>query len=69
LLCRYLSAAQSNEELTDSLARQWVWYREVPGYDERAQQLAAVQRQDIVNLLREFTLGSIIAIRNPVERD
>jgi predicted Zn-dependent peptidase len=69
LLGRYLSAAQSNEELADSLARHWVWYREVPGYDERAQQLAAVRRQDIVNLLPEFTLGSIIAIRNPVERD
>jgi zinc protease len=69
LLGRYLSAAQSNAELADSLTRQWIWYGEVTGYEEKAEQLAAVRRQDIINLLPAFTRGSIIAIRNPVERD
>jgi predicted Zn-dependent peptidase len=65
LLGRYLSAAQSNAELADSLTRQWIWYGEVTGYEEKAEQLATVRRQDIINLLPAFTRGSIIEIRNP----
>jgi predicted Zn-dependent peptidase len=65
LLGRFISAAQSNQELADDLARQWIWYREILSVEEWAQQLAAVQREDVLGLLPEFTRGSIIKIRSP----
>jgi predicted Zn-dependent peptidase len=65
LLGRFISASQSNQELADDLARQWIWYREILSVEEWAQQLAAVQREDLLGLLPEFTRGSIIKIRSP----
>jgi zinc protease len=66
LLGRHLSAAQSNQELADAMARQWIWFQDVLEYDAWERQLAEVQRQDILDLLPEFLRGSIIEIRNPV---
>jgi zinc protease len=65
LLGRHVSASQSNTELADSLTRQWIRNRDPAGGDEWEKQLDAVQREDILELLPEFTRGSIIAIRNP----
>jgi predicted Zn-dependent peptidase len=65
LLGRHISAAQSNPELADSLTRQWLWYGGVLEYEAWARELAAVQRQDILDLLPAFTRGSIISITNP----
>jgi hypothetical protein len=65
LLGRHVSASQSNAELADSLVRQWIWKRDKTGQDDWGQQLDAVQREDILDLLPDFTRGSIIAIRNP----
>ncbi len=65
LLGRHVSASQSNAELADSLTRQWIRNRDPAGGDEWEKQLDAVQREDILDLLPEFTRGSIIAIRNP----
>jgi predicted Zn-dependent peptidase len=65
LLGRHVSASQSNTELADSLTRQWIRNRDPAGGDEWEKQLDAVQRKDILDLLPEFTRGSIIAIRNP----
>ena len=66
-LGRHLSAYQSNAELVDNLTRQWIWYRDVLEYEQWQQQLAAVQRQDVLDLLPAFTRGSIIVVRNPQE--
>jgi zinc protease len=65
LLGRHVSASQSNAELADSLTRQWIRNPDAAGRDEWAQRLDAVQREDILDLLPEFTRGSIIEIRNP----
>jgi len=67
LLGRYVSAAQSNGELADRLTRQWIWYGGLLSYEEWERQLAAVGRQDILDLLPEFTSGSILVVRNPAK--
>jgi predicted Zn-dependent peptidase len=67
LLGRFISASQSNQELADDLARQWIWYRKVLSVEERAQQLDGVRDEDVLGLLPEFTRGSIIKVRNPDE--
>lgn len=65
LLGRHISAAQSNPELADDLARQWFWYGQIVSYDELEKRLNAVQRRDILDLLPAFIAGSTVAIRNP----
>jgi hypothetical protein len=65
LLGRYLSGAQSNAELADSLALQWLWYGKPVSYEDLRQALAGVGRQDVIALLPALTAGSIVSIRNP----
>jgi zinc protease len=65
LLGRRISAAQSNPELTDDLARQWFWYRQIMSYDELEKRLNDIRREDILELLPAFIAGSTIAIRSP----
>jgi hypothetical protein len=65
LLGRYRSGAQSNPELTDRLAREWLWYGRPVTYEQLQQRLDAVERQDIIDLLPAFTSGTTIAILNP----
>jgi predicted Zn-dependent peptidase len=68
LLGRQLSAAQSNGELADRLARDWLWYGELPGYEDLREQLERVTLQDLLAVLPAFTAGSIVAVRNPSAR-
>jgi predicted Zn-dependent peptidase len=65
LLGRFLSAAQSNPELADRLARDWSWYGEVVDYDTLAERLGRVTREDILELLPAMTAGTIVSVRNP----
>ncbi len=65
LLGRYRSAAQSNPELADRLARDWLWYGQPLTYKELQHRLDTVQRQDIIDLLPAFTLGTTVSILNP----
>lgn len=65
LLGRQLSAAQSNRELADRLAREWLWYGEVLRYDDLRQRLEGVSLQDLLEVLPAFTEGAIVAVRNP----
>ena len=65
LLGRYRSAAQSNPELADRLARDWLWYGQPLSYDELQHRLSAVQRQDIIDLLPAFISGTTVSILNP----
>ncbi len=69
LLGRFISSSQSNRELADSLTRQWIWYGDVLDYEEWEQQLAAIRRQDVLDLLPRFTRGSVISIINPVSTE
>jgi zinc protease len=65
LLGRYLSAAQSNRELADSLTAQWVMYGDLLGYEELKRQLDEVDLQDIMDILPAFTQGAIVSVKNP----
>jgi predicted Zn-dependent peptidase len=65
LLGRYKSAAQSNPELADRLARDWLWYGQPLTYGELQHRLDAVQRQDIIDLLPAFIGGTTVSILNP----
>ncbi|MGA9575123.1 MAG: insulinase family protein [Lysobacterales bacterium] len=65
LLGRFVSAAQSNAELAENLASQWILYGHLPGYDDLKRQLDAVSRQDIMQMLPAFTHGAIVSVRNP----
>ncbi|MSQ97682.1 MAG: insulinase family protein [Xanthomonadales bacterium] len=65
LLGRYRSAAQSNAELADRLARDWLWYGQPLTYGELQHRLNAVQRQDIIDLLPAFIGGTTVSILNP----
>jgi len=67
LLGRYISAAQSNAELAESLANKWILYGRLTGYEDLKRQLEAVSRQDIMQMLPAFTNGSIVSVRNPSE--
>jgi hypothetical protein len=65
LLGRRLSAAQSNRELADRLARDWLWYGELLDYEDLRQRLESVTLQDLRAVLPAFTAGTIVAVRNP----
>jgi predicted Zn-dependent peptidase len=65
LLGRQLSAAQSNRELADRLAREWLWYGEPTDYEDLRQRLERVTLQDLLSVLPAFTAGTIVAVRSP----
>lgn len=69
LLGRHISAAQSNRELTETLAVQWIMHRSLQTEDDLKQRLENVSRDDILEVLPAFTRGSIVSIRNPLTRD
>ncbi|MDT8321780.1 MAG: insulinase family protein, partial [Xanthomonadales bacterium] len=64
LLGRRLSAALSNPELADRLARDWAWYGELQDYESLQRRLEAVSREQIVAAAQAFASGSVVAIRN-----
>ena len=49
LLGRFVSAAQSNGELADRLAQEWLWYGKLPDYRSLEARLNAVTREDVLN--------------------
>ena len=65
LLGRFVSAAQSNDELAANLAGQWILHAGLSDYDALKRRLDRVSRQDILQMLPAFTRGSIVAVRNP----
>ena len=67
LLGRQLSAAQSNRELADRLARDWLWYGEIRDYEGLKARLDAVTLQDLHAIVPAFVGGTVVAVRNPGE--
>jgi len=65
LLGRFVSAAQSNPELADRLARHWLWFGRPVDFAEFQSQLAAVTREDIIAVLPAFTRGAVVTVTNP----
>jgi predicted Zn-dependent peptidase len=65
LLGRQVSAAQSNEELAERHAREWLWYGELTDYDTMQARLERVTLDDLHRILPAFTSGTVISVRNP----
>jgi predicted Zn-dependent peptidase len=65
LLGRQISAAQSNQELADRLAREWLWHGELLKLDAWQSRLSGVDRDDVLDIVPAFVSGSIVAVRNP----
>jgi len=65
LLGRQVSAAQSNRELTATLADHWLLYGDLPDHEGLKQRLDDISRDEIIQLLPAFTRGSTVSIRNP----
>jgi hypothetical protein len=68
LLGRQLSAAQSNRELAERYAREWLWYGKLQDRDSLQRRLDSVSREQVLDVLPAFVSGSIVAIRNSPSR-
>jgi len=65
LLGRCLSAAQSNAEIAERLARDWLWYGRPLDCTALAERLAGVSTEDVIGVLPAFTTGTVLTIRGP----
>lgn len=59
---RALSAHQSNQELADNLARQWLWHGQLKSSAELQTRLARVSRDDILRVLPDFVAGTVVEV-------
>jgi zinc protease len=64
LLGRFVSAAQSNEELAGRLARQWLWHGELVDFRTLDARLSRVTPEDVQRAVPEFIGGTVIAVRS-----
>ena len=63
LVGRARSAAQSNEELTASLATQWIWFGRLQSPDELRQQLDEISDDQVRAVAKQFARGTITTVR------
>lgn len=61
-LGRKRSAAQSNTEITDALAREWLWYGQLDDEAALASRLARVQREDVLQAIDALTSGATVLV-------
>jgi predicted Zn-dependent peptidase len=61
-LGRARSAAQSNEELSSILARQWLWYDDVLTPKALDRKLGAIGRQDVLEIVPAFVDGATVVV-------
>jgi predicted Zn-dependent peptidase len=59
---RAQSAAQSNRELCDALATEWLWYGELLSVDALRARLSRVDRNDVLAAVDAFTRGAVITV-------
>jgi predicted Zn-dependent peptidase len=62
LLGRYRSAAQSNGELTQRLAREWLWYGDLQSYEKLEARLSRVGRDDVLRAVEGLRGGLGITV-------
>jgi len=62
LLGRAISAAQSNEELANTVARHYLRHAELPSPESMAAQLDEMTAEDVTGLMPEFVRGLTIAV-------
>jgi len=63
LLGRFVTGAQSNDELASRLAREWLWYGELTDYAALRARLESVDREDVLGILPAFLAGGIVSVR------
>jgi hypothetical protein len=61
-LGRRLSGAQSNDELTQRLATEWLWYGELPTYGDLEKRLARIRREDVIAAAAGLAAGTTITV-------
>ncbi len=61
-LGRARSAAQSNEELSETLAVQWLWYGDVITPESLDRMLGPISRQDVLDIVPAFIEGVTIVV-------
>jgi predicted Zn-dependent peptidase len=62
LLGRYRSAAQSNGELTQRLAREWLWYGDLQSYEKLEARLSRVGWDDVLRAVEGLRGGLRITV-------
>ena len=62
LVGRARSAAQSNRELAAALAETWLWYGDTLTPDALARKLAAITRQEVIEVVPAFIDGSLVVV-------
>lgn len=62
LVGRKVSAAQSNAELADALAAEWIWYGKLQSVEALEARLERIERQDVLEAVAGFTGGTVIAV-------
>jgi predicted Zn-dependent peptidase len=62
LVGRAVSAAQSNAELADALAAEWIWYGELRNPEELQAILEQVEREHVLDAIDEFIDGTVITV-------
>jgi len=59
---RAQSSAQSNAELTATLARQWLWHGALTDADELRNRLASISQEDVLHAIPAFVEGTTILV-------
>lgn len=62
LVGREVSAAQSNAELADALAAEWIWYGKLQSAEALEARLERVGRQDVLDAIDGFIDGTIVVV-------
>jgi predicted Zn-dependent peptidase len=62
LVGRAISAAQSNEELAQALAVDWLWHGRIVSPEALEALLAEVDRRDVLEAIDAFTAGTVIRV-------
>ncbi len=57
-----MSAAESNAELADSVAGDWLWYGGVRTPEELEARLRRVGRRDVIAAVDAFVEGAVITV-------
>jgi zinc protease len=62
LIGRRISAAQSPEEISSALLREWIGFGRLRTFEEYAKQVSEVSREDVLRIVPDFTSGSIVSV-------
>jgi len=64
MLGRYLTAAQSNAERSEALAREWLWHGALRTPMEVRTAIDAVSRQQVLDATSDFLRGNTVSVRH-----